>query len=291
VARVARLVLCLVCAAAVGAPGYAHADTAALPSTASVNAFDFGFQDPANPSQSTATIATAGTVTFSYPSGASAHNVDFDTAQPTSCSQTAGAVLGAVPPLPTNPQSPGWSGSCQFNTPGTYQFHCDMHPFMTGSVVVGSPTSSPPPPGNPPPPGSSPPPGNQPPAANPLPPSPVARPHPGKLPGVASRLVLTPIQHGAVVHGSINVARGGSRLAVVVLARRSALGSHGSKMVTVGRYVKTVSAGKRSFAVRLSVAVKRALRHKRSLAVTVRVSVKPRTGAASSLSRAATVKR
>ena len=103
--------------------------------------------------------------------------------------------------------------------------------------------------------------------------------------------MLARIQHAALVHGSIRIARGGSRLAIVVLARRSSLGGHGSKLVTVGRYVKTVSAGKRAFSVRLSAAVKHALRRQRSLAVTVKVSVKPRTGAAIALTRAATVKR
>jgi plastocyanin len=282
-ARVARLALRLGCVAAAVAPGYAYAETTALASTASINAIDFKFQDPANPGQSTVTIAAGGTVTFAYPSGSSRHNVDFDSNQPTSCAQTAGTISAPVPPLPAQPTPPGWAGACTFNTPGTYSFHCDLHPFMTGTVVVDAPAGTPPPPGNPPPSGSPPPPGNPPPG------SPVSGPHPGRLPAAASGVVLTRIQHGAVVHGSINIARGGSRLTVAVLARRSMLGGHGSMLKTVGRYAKTVSAGRRRFSIQLSAAVKQALRRRGRLAVTMKISVKPRSGAAFATTRSATL--
>ncbi|MBV8430696.1 MAG: hypothetical protein JO244_06015, partial [Solirubrobacterales bacterium] len=56
-----------------------------------------------------------------------------------------------VPPLPNQPTAPGWTGSCTFSTPGTYTFHCDLHPFMTGTIVVEAPgettTTPAPPPG------------------------------------------------------------------------------------------------------------------------------------------------
>jgi predicted lipoprotein with Yx(FWY)xxD motif/plastocyanin len=72
------------------------------------------------------TISQGGTVSFGYPSGSSAHNVDFNQSQqqPSSCN------------LPSNPTAAPWSGSCTFNAPGTYVFHCDLHPTMTGTIVV-----------------------------------------------------------------------------------------------------------------------------------------------------------
>src|SRR5262249_25595727 len=69
------------------------------PPAAVINAFDFGFENPATHTN-TVTIVAGQSVTFAYPAGANAHNVDFDTAQPTSCTQTSGSSLGVVPPLP-----------------------------------------------------------------------------------------------------------------------------------------------------------------------------------------------
>ena len=68
-------------------------------------AFDFGFNNPAT-DDNTVTINAGETVTFSYPQGGNAHNVDFDTA-PTSCTQTAGDVSGPVPPVPSFPTPRG----------------------------------------------------------------------------------------------------------------------------------------------------------------------------------------
>jgi plastocyanin len=116
---------------------------AAAPSTASFTAVDNIWQ-VTNSTDTTATIAAGGTVAFGYPDGASFHNVDFDSAQPTSCTQTSGNNSGSVPPLPAVPTVPGWAGACTFKTPGTYSFHCDMHASMTGTVVVeGTSTTTP----------------------------------------------------------------------------------------------------------------------------------------------------
>ena len=99
---------------------------------------------------SAVTIAKGGSVTFGYPSGASSHNVVFDTAQPTSCTDM---------PAIASPQ--GWSGSCTFDAYGTYAFHCGLHgSLMRGTVEVPDP--------NAPTTGTNPPPtdtGGQPPAA------------------------------------------------------------------------------------------------------------------------------
>jgi plastocyanin len=273
----ARALSGLMCAAALALPAPASA--------ASIEARDNEFRDPANltPS-STVTIVAGDSVTFAYPSGTSAHNVDFTGTAPTSCVQNGGS--GPVPRLPPSPQGPGWSGSCRFDAPGTYAFLCDAHSFMTGSVIVQAPPA-PPGPGPGPVPGpGTPPPSGVPPTATSSSPTPIVA-----LPAAAARLVLARTQRGTVVRGSILVARGGSRLRVDVLARRSALGGRGSTNVAVGRYAKTVSAGRRAFSVRLSAAARRALRRKGRLRVTIKISVRPVSGATYSATRRATVRR
>src|SRR4029078_10283724 len=78
----------------------------------------------------TVTIARGGSVSFGYPSGASSHNLVFGAAQPPSC-----------PGIPDTASPPGWSGSCTFDSYGTYTFHCGLHTFMTGSVEVPDPNA------------------------------------------------------------------------------------------------------------------------------------------------------
>src|SRR6188768_2231424 len=75
-----------------------------------IRVVDFGFTNPAT-GETGVTINAGETVTFSYPEGFSAHNVVFETAAPTSCTQTAGDGSGTIPPLPANPSGAGWAGS------------------------------------------------------------------------------------------------------------------------------------------------------------------------------------
>jgi plastocyanin len=105
------------------------------PPTATINAFDFGFDNPATHTNSV-TITAGESVVFAYPTGGNAHNVDFSDAQPSACSQPAGPNSGAVPPLPSLPGAQGWTGTCRFDTPGTYAFTCDAHAFETGTIIV-----------------------------------------------------------------------------------------------------------------------------------------------------------
>jgi plastocyanin len=81
----------------------------------------------------TAVIAQHGTVTFGYPAGTSRHNAFFGTKPPTACTPAASAT-GSIPPA--GPTAAGWTASCRFDTPGTYSFLCQLHPTMTGTIVV-----------------------------------------------------------------------------------------------------------------------------------------------------------
>jgi plastocyanin len=113
----------------------------ATASPAAILAKDSGasnwFQDASstNPADNSVTVGPGGSVTFSYPAGASIHNVVFGASQPSSCTQTAGGA-GSGPPLPPGPSPAGWAGHCTFPTLGTYTFACSVHPEMIGSIVV-----------------------------------------------------------------------------------------------------------------------------------------------------------
>ena len=237
------------------------------PNSASFTAIDFAWEANGAPGTQAA-IAPGGSVSFSYPSGMSSHNAHFDGSQPSSCTQTAGTDSGSVPPLPHTPTGPGWSGNCTFNDPGTYSFHCDLHPFMTGTVVVGNPggttstqtTST----GGPPPttststttPGSG--------------GSPLAGP-------AGKAVVISSHQRGKLVRGSITLsaAGAGGRLEVILFASASSLGRHRHHgRVLVGRLVRRgLHAGTVRFGVALDAAARRALHAHKRLKLTVSVAV------------------
>jgi plastocyanin len=104
----------------------------------------------------TVTIDPGETVTFDNVGGM--HNFDFGPGQ-------------AYPAVPTDSTDPVWNTPLKrtFDTPGTYNFHCDQHGIMTGKVIVRDPSATPvptpsptPTPSSTPDPGNGPPPGTQP---------------------------------------------------------------------------------------------------------------------------------
>jgi plastocyanin len=222
------------------------------PTTASLKAFDYGWS--ANGGSGTkVTIGQGGTVTFSYPTGNSEHNADFGTGpHPSSCGQTAGPSSGSVPPLPHEATGAGWSGTCTFKKPGTYTFHCVLHPFMTGTVVVAGPAGSP-------------------------------------LAGKPANAIAIPArQHGTTVKGSakISSAGAGGRLQVTLSASARSLGRRGGGLVRVGGLTNPqLNAGTTRFAVSLGPAAKRAQRRQGRLTIVVQVVVQSTRGTAGSLKR------
>lgn len=223
------------------------------PSSASFTAYDYGWMANGSVTSTKATIAQGGTVTFAYPSGISEHNADFGSGpKPSSCTQSAGPSSGSVPPLPHQATHAGWAGTCTFNSPGTYTFHCDVHTFMTGTIVVeGSGTTT------------------------------------GTTTTTGSPLTGASIpahQRGTTVRGSVKLsdaARGG-RLEVDLRNGKA----------RAGRLTKTnLQPGTARFAVSLSPAAKRALRNRGRLKLTVQVTVRSPSGTRGSITRQVLLRR
>jgi hypothetical protein len=309
--RLRKRYLPLLFAAIAGAiaviPGLA--DGGVPPSSASFTASDFQWR-LTDGSGTEATIAPGGTVTFSYPAGSSTHNADFGSGvQPTSCTQTAGGSSGSVPPLPHTPTEPGWSGSCTFDTEGTYTFHCDHHPSMIGVIHVqattttsttttttsttlhttstttttGSSTTA----------GGTTTtttttsgalstgagagtgtitylPGSEPSGSG-------SGSSSGRDSLRGTSLKVSATQHGARVRGSVQIARPHSRLEIDVLVPKGSLAhTSAAASTSAGRLVKQLSAaGRVSFTVPLNAVARRALNRRKHLTLTVIISLTP----------------
>jgi plastocyanin len=231
------------------------------------------------------TIATGGTVEFTYPGPAvpaqRPHNVNFTSMQPTRCELTAGPTPGPGTPMPKTAVPPPWAGTCTFAAAGTYAFVCDAHRNMTGSVTVVDPAAVPTPPVAPPPP---------PPPPEPPPPPPAPVPPPAAP--AASALRLAKVQRAVAIRGSVRVRSAGSRLLARAFARRKALfGGQSTRQVQVGRQARaSVGAGRVAFTVQLSAAARRALRRNGRLAISLRLTVTPPSGAAYTATRAVTLR-
>lgn len=250
---------CAVCGpAAVGA---------SAPSTAAVTAVDFDWSMP-GATDYTATIAQGGSVSFSYPAGVSIHNVDFTGGGPTACTQTAGSTIGPVSPLPATPEAPGWSGTCRFDTPGTYLFVCDNHNYMKGTIVVeghgatttttsASTTAT----------------GTSSAAAGQAPGAGSSAPGGASSPSGRPRVSVAHRQRGAVLRGTVTTPAGRSQ--ITVTAYRS---GHGTRTRIGSQSKRSTGTGPTAFAVKLDSAGRRALLRAHRLAVDLRVVITPAAG-------------
>ena len=243
--RARQLSLYLVALAAGGglALVVASADADA-PMSASITAKDpYSFDNGSG--GNTVTIAAGGTVTFGYPTGASAHNVVFETAQPTSCSD-----------IPATASPPGWSGSCTFESYGTYAFHCGLHSFMTGKVEVPDPNA--PTTGT-----TGPTTGTE------------TSPAPGGGELTPPSVKVARRQAGTVVHGTVTTPAGPSTIAVRAFAAKAALAAR-ARPVKVGSVTKTSKgSGSTAFSLRINRAARRALHRRHRLALSVRIAITP----------------
>ncbi len=266
-----RVVAGLAALAAGTAAAYAVCGPAAVgasaPSTAAVTAVDFDWSMP-GATDYTATIAAGGSVSFSYPAGVSIHNVDFTGGGPTACTQTAGATVGPVSPLPAVPEAPGWSGTCRFDTPGTYLFVCDNHNYMKGTIVVeghgttttatGSSTTAT---------GTSTAPADQTPGAG------SSTPGGSSSPSARPRVSVAHRQRGAVLRGTVTTPAGRSQIRVTAY-----LSGHGSRTRIGSQTKRSKGTGTTAFAVKLDPAGRRALLRAHRLAVDLRVVITPAAG-------------
>lgn len=178
-------------------------------------------------------------------------------------------------PVGTTEEAAGreWSGACTFSQPGTYVFYCTVHGSeMTGTITVSAggtttattPTTTP---------------------------TTTTTPKPETAPGspIAGAPSLSARQHGTSVRGSLQVtpAGAGDRLEVDLLATNTSLTSakHTAR-VRVGRFVRgSISAGRRSFSVKLNAQARRALKRRHRLALTVKIALSPLYGEATTLTR------
>jgi plastocyanin len=231
--RARQLPLCIAALAAGTALALAVASAdAGAPATASITAKDPYSFDNGN-GASSVTIATGGTVSFRYPKGSSLHNVRFAT-QPASCSG-----------MPDAPAGPGWSGSCRFDSPGTYSFVCGQHYFMTGEVRVVDP--------------------NAPPTGTTGPPA-------------SPSVKVKRRQVGTVVRGSVTTPEGPSTIAVTAFAPKRAVAAR-AKRVKIGSVRKTSKGtGATAFRLRVNRAARKAIRRRHRLAVTIRIAITPPYG-------------
>jgi plastocyanin len=295
---------CLLGAATAIVPSLASGSSP--PTSASFTAIDDAWEANGSPTSTQVTIAQGGTVTFSYPSGGTQHNADFGSGlAPSGCTQTAGPSSGAVPPLPHSQTPPGWSGSCTFNTPGTYTFHCDLHSFMTGTIVVQAPGSS----------TTSTTttttttattPATQPGTTTVAPPTTTTTTTPAPPSGGSGQSAGSPVagtaasafsiaarQRGYLVRGSVRIAEAGAggKLEVDLFAGARALARRGRGLLRVGRTVfSPLTPGTARFSAPLDAVANRALR-RHPLTLTVVVTVRSPGGRAASVTRTIVLRR
>jgi hypothetical protein len=226
------------------------------------------------------TIASGGSVTFA----------DSKTAANIAWIGTAPTCESAVPVAPASPRT-GWEGKCTFATPGTYKFESStLWPEYTKYEVVVEGSATAPSTGitgttgegdsNG---GSAP--GTTTSGLTPASESPMGSPLSG-APRVSSS------QRGSTVKGSLEVSKAGTgdRLAVDLIATTASLAKVGHATQVVGRFVSmSVSAGQRSFSVKLDTKATRALKRHRHLALKVKITLTPANGEATSITRSVTL--
>jgi hypothetical protein len=223
------------------------------------------------------TIASGGSVTFA----------DSKTAANIAWTGTAPTCESAVPVAPASPKT-GWEGKCTFATPGTYNFESStlfndgIDNYTKYEVVVeGSATT--PSTGTTGEGGSTP-------GTTTSGPAPAGESPTGSSLSGAPRISSS--QRGSTVKGSLEISKAGAgdRLEVDLIATTASLAKAGHATQVVGRFVSaSVSAGQRSFSVKLNPKARRAITRHHHLALKVKITLTPANGEATSLTRSVTL--
>jgi plastocyanin len=244
-----KLLGAVAAACLVMAPALAYSQA---PANGKFEAVDFAWHANDSTTDTSLTIATGGTVAFSYPAGKSFHTVSWKSGPRTpDCTGIPDDVPHSVP---------GWHGSCDFRTPGKYTFVCAYHDYMTGEVDVVDPDPTGTPTPTPTPGGTVTPGATATPGPDGTTPPPIAQ---TQNQAQTLTLKLASKQKGTRVRGTVAVSQANSRLEVTVTRAGK----------RVGRWAKTAAKpGTQRFSVTLSASTRRALARK-SLKLGVRVAL------------------
>jgi hypothetical protein len=222
------------------------------------------------------TIASGGSVTFA----------DSKTAANIAWTGTAPTCEGAVPIAPASPKT-GWEGKCTFAMSGTYSFESStLWPEYTKYEVVVEGSATPPSTGTTGEGGSK----GSTPGTTTSGPAPAGESPTGSPLYGAPRISSS--QRGSTVKGSLEVSKAGAgdRLEVDLIATTASLAKAGHATQIVGRFVSaSVSAGQRSFSVKLDTKARRALKRRHHLALKVEITLTPANGEATSVTRSMTL--
>ncbi len=227
------------------------------------------------------TIASGGSVTFA----------DSKTAANIAWTGTVPMCESEVPVAPASPKT-GWEGKCTFATPGTYPFESStlfndgIDNYTKYEVVVEASTTTPTSTTGE---GGSK--GSSTPGTTTSGPAPAGESPTRSLLSGAPRISSS--QRGSTVNGSLEVSKAGAgdRLEVDLIATTASLAKAGHATQVVGRFVSaSVSAGQRSFSVKLNAKARQALKRHHRLALTVKITLTPLHGAAVTITRGIVVR-
>ena len=280
-----RMLLLLALAALVGAAVAVLPALAASPSEAKLevneNCVELDWPCWATPGSSQpaskVTIASGGSLTF----------VDSKTAANIAWSGTSPTCEPAVPVAPASPRT-GWEGKCTFAAPGTYKFESStlfndgVTNYTKYEVTVEASATAP----------STPTTGEagSTPGTTTSGPVPAGESPPGAPLSGAPRISSS--QRGNIVKGSLEIAKAGAgdRLEVDLIATTASLATVGHATQVVGRFESaSVSAGQRSFSVKLNTKARRALKRHHHLALKVKITLTPANGQATNVTRSVTL--
>jgi hypothetical protein len=227
------------------------------------------------------TIASGGSLTFA--DSKTAANIAWTGAAPT--------CESAVPVAPALPKT-GWEGKCTFATSGTYNFESstlfnDGVDNYTKYEVVVEGSASTAPTGTTGEGGSK---GVSAPGTITSPPVPVGESPTGSP--LSGSPKISSSQRGSTVKGSLEVSKAGAgdRLEVDLIATTASLAKAGHATQVAGRFVSaSVSAGQRSFSVKLITKAARALKRHHRLALKVKITLTPVSGEETSVTRSVTL--